>query len=446
MIISNIIQIIIGLMVLGVLVFIHELGHFLAAKKFGIRVLSFSIGFGKVLLKKTYKDTEYRISAIPFGGYVHMAGEHPEDNRTCEDSDFMAKPVWQRAIVSIAGPAANIITSIAFLWIVFMGGIPRETYLNNTIVGDIIKDSPAKISGFMPGDSIISINGELVKNWEDINRLLVFNSDTFKINIIRQNNPQTVLISGDLIKVEDALKKPAAGLIPPLPAVIGTIQKDSPAEAGGLKKDDIILAIDNISINSWYQIPEIINSYSSVIGTMQIIVKRGDLIQVCYTIPQYDKKNNRYLLGIIVAAPATETIAYPPGKAISKALNKSLEYTVMIFDVLKKLVSGAVSPKHLAGPVGIVQMSGTVAFGGILALLNFMALIGINLGVINLFPLVITDGGVLSLLAVEAVRGKPLSLKTQLILNRVFMSLFLTLFILITFNDILRIPLLMIGK
>lgn len=446
MILPNLIQIFIGLMVLGVLVFIHELGHFLAAKKFGIRVLSFSIGFGKVLLKKTYKDTEYRISAIPFGGYVHMAGEHPEDTRTCEESDFMAKPVWQRAIVSIAGPAANIITSIAFLWIVFMGGIPREKYLDNTTVGYVAKNSPAQVAGILPGDSIVSINKETVKNWEDINRVLVFNSDTFKINIIRKNILQTINIPGSMIKAEDALKMPAAGLIAPFPAVIGEVQKDSPADKSGLKKGDIILAIDNKTIKSWYQIPEIVNNYSPILGTMQIIIKRGDLIQVCNATPKQDKETKRYLMGIVVAPPETEAITYPPGEAIGKALDKSLEYTVMIFDVLKKLASGAVSPKHLAGPVGIVQMSGTVAFGGILALLNFMALIGINLGVINLFPLVITDGGVLSLLAVEAIRGRPLSLKTQLVLNRVFMAFFLSLFILITFNDILRIPLLMIGK
>lgn len=446
MILSNILQITIGLLVLGVLVFIHELGHFLAAKKFGIRVLSFSIGFGKVLLKKTYKDTEYRISAIPFGGYVHMAGEHPEDTRTSKDSDFMAKPVWQRAVVSIAGPAANIITSIAFLWIVFIGGIPRDIYLDNTTVGEVLKNSAAEKSGFIAGDSILSINGAAATNWEDINRLLVFKSDTFKVDIIRQNQPKTIKIPGDMIKVEDALKKPAAGLLPPLPAIVGDVQKNSPAETSGLKKDDVILAIDNITINSWYQIPEIVNNYSSIIGTMQIIVKRGELIQVCNASPKYDDESKRYLMGIIVAAPATKTVSYPPSTAIIKAFQKSLEYTVMIFDVLKKLVSGMVSPKHLAGPVGIVQMSGTVAFGGIIALLNFMALIGINLGVINLFPLVITDGGVLSLLAVEAIRGKPLSLKTQLTLNRVFMALFLTLFIIITFNDIHRIPLLMMGK
>lgn len=446
MILFRIFQIIIGLGVLGVLVFIHELGHFLAAKKFGIRVLSFSIGFGKVLLKKTYNGTEYRISAIPFGGYVHMAGEHPEDNRTCDESDFMAKPVWQRAIVSIAGPAANISTSILFLWIVFMGGIPRETYLDNTTVGDLIKNSPAEISGLMAGDSILSINNEDVKNWEDINQFLVFNSDTFRVNILRNSEPKEIKIPGDLIKVEDAIKTPAAGLLPPFPAIVGGVQKDSPAEIGGLKKDDIILAIDNQSIKSWYQIPAIVNRYSSIIGTMQIIVKRGDLITVCSAEPNYDKESKRFLLGIQVAPPETEKISYSPGKAIGKALDKSLEYTVMIFDVLKKLFSGSVSPKHLAGPVGIVQMSGTVAFGGILALLNFMALIGINLGVINLFPLVITDGGVLSLLVVEAFRGKPLSLKTQLLLNRVFMAIFLTLFIVITFNDILRIPMLMIGK
>ena len=443
----GILQIVIGLLVLGVLVLIHELGHFIAAKSFGIRVLSFSIGFGKVIFKKEYKGTEYRISSVPFGGYVHMAGEHPEDEQKGEDSDFMAKPIWQRAVVAIAGPAANIVTSFLFLWIVFMGGVERELFLDDTTIGAITKDTPAKSSGLKPGDKILSINGKDVNSWEEINQELAFQYDEYDIAIIRNGVDTNMAISGELMKKSDRLKVPAAGLIPPYPALIGAVSEGSPAEVAGLKAGDTIIAIDNQSIHSWYQIPGAISAYNEVLGALQIIVKRNDFIQVLNVEPKMMKEENRYIVGITVAPPQTQKITYSPIVSISKAWSKTVEYTGMIFTVLKKLVTGGVSPKQLAGPVGIVQMSGTVAFGGLFALLNFMALIGINLGVVNLFPLVITDGGLLSLLLVEAIRRKPLSLKTQLFLNRTFMLLFLALFMLVTFNDILRVPLLMMtGK
>jgi regulator of sigma E protease len=173
---------------------------------------------------------------------------------------------------------------------------------------------------------------------------------------------------------------------------------------------------------------------------MNIILRRnGSTVSVSVK-PSFNKEANRYLLGIQVAAPETRTIQYNAVKAIFKALDKSLEYTTMIFEVLSKLLSAAISPKQLAGPVGIIQMSGAVALISIVQLLNFMALIGINLGVLNLFPLIITDGGVLFFLLIESIRRKPLSLKAQMLMNRIAISLFITLFLFVTFQDFLRIP------
>jgi regulator of sigma E protease len=173
---------------------------------------------------------------------------------------------------------------------------------------------------------------------------------------------------------------------------------------------------------------------------MNIILRREDSTVSIFVKPSFDKEENRYLLGIQAAAPETRNIQYNAIGALFKALDKSMEYTTMIFDVLSKIFRAVISPKQLAGPVGIIQMSGAVALISIVQLLNFMAIIGINLGVLNLFPLIITDGGVLFFLLIESIRRKPLSLKAQIFMNRIAISLFITLGLFVTFHDFLRIP------
>lgn len=439
--------VILGIFILGILVLIHELGHFLVAKYFRIRVLSFSIGFGRVLFKKVYRETEYRISAIPFGGYVHMAGEHPEDEREHRDDEFLSKPVWQRVCVVSAGPAANIISSILFLWLAFSLGINRELYYDRPVIGDVTINSPAHKAGLLPGDSIISLNEKTVHTWEDILQLLSFQESRYLISYVRQHALHTTILEIPKQNTSGLPKYPSAGLAPCLPPKIGLVNQGSAAEKAGVKPGDSILAIDNQTIYSWFQISRLIAGYQSVYGPMQLIVKRNDSTLILCPEPEFSTKENRYLLGILVAQPPTRIVKYSLAAAIPKALDKSWEYTTMIFDILGKLISNEVSPKQLAGPVGIIQMSGVVALGSFVALLNFMALIGINLGVLNLFPLIITDGGVLLFLLYESIRGKPLSLKAQAAFNRAAIFFFIMLFVYVTFNDIMRIPeLLRMGR
>jgi regulator of sigma E protease len=430
----------IGIFVLGILVVIHELGHFFAAKACRIGVLSFSIGFGKPVYKKKIGETEYRISSIPFGGYVHMKGEHPEDAQQQAEDSFMSKPVWQRASVAIAGPAANIISSIFFLWLVFVIGVPHEKYLDRPVVGSVVDSSVAYEAGIAPGDSIIAINSIPVSTWEEIQRKLAYQESEYKITYIRKGITQNTVLKLNGNRGDDILNNSPTGLMACYPAQIGSVNNNSPAEKTGLQKNDFILSINNTPIYSWFQFSDIVSRYHPLDGPMNIILRRnGSTVSVSVK-PSFNKEANRYLLGIQVAAPETRTIQYNAVKAIFKALDKSLEYTTMIFEVLSKLLSAAISPKQLAGPVGIIQMSGAVALISIVQLLNFMALIGINLGVLNLFPLIITDGGVLFFLLIESIRRKPLSLKAQMLMNRIAISLFITLFLFVTFQDFLRIP------
>ncbi|MBD3390946.1 MAG: RIP metalloprotease RseP [Chitinivibrionales bacterium] len=441
-------QVIIGLLVLGVLVLIHEFGHFAMAKWCGIRVLSFSIGFGTPLLRKTIGGTEYRIGAIPFGGYVHMAGEHPEDAKEQAPDEYTAKPIWQRALVACAGPAANYLSALLILWVVFLAGVQRDVYLDRPIIGAVVDSSAAWEAGITAGDSIVALNGEPVASWDDIEQQFSTPEPSYEVTVVSRGEKRTVPLSLATARELGVPKSPSGGMLPPLPPRVGAVQKDSPAGRGGVETGDTVTAINDTAIHSWYQLSQIVSAYDSSMGALRVTVARGDSSRTLEIVPAYNDEAERFLLGITVAQPASRTVRFGPFAAVSRAMGRAWRYTTMIFDILAKLVTKQVSARQLAGPIGIVQMSGAAALAGLTAVLNFMALIGINLAVINLFPLVITDGGVLLFLIIESIRGKPLSVKAQSLINRIAIAFFIALFLFISFNDIQRIPILfrMLGR
>ncbi|MCU0608908.1 MAG: RIP metalloprotease RseP [Chitinispirillaceae bacterium] len=435
-----ILTVIIGIVVLGIMVFIHELGHFLAAKKLGFRVLAFSIGFGKVLLGKTVNGTEYRLSAIPFGGYVKMAGENPEDEASTIDAadNFQNRPIWQRATVAVAGPIANYLSAILMLWVMFMAGVDRPAYLERAILGGVADTSAAAEAGLMAGDSIVSINGKAVKSWNDFESLFLTQDKTYDVVLVRSGEQQTRKIITDS-KRGGRFAAPPFGMQPPVPAVVGQVNTGSPAETAGLRAGDTVLAIDGNKIISWFQLTTCVQAAKQD-SALRFDIARPGMRMSLQLVPQYNESEKRRIVGIRVAELKGHKVKYAPLPAFAKCLDKTKEYTVMIFDVLGKLAKRQVGADQLAGPVGIIPASGFIAMQGLGPILNFMALISINLGVLNLFPLIITDGGMLLFLLLEAVRRKPLTLKTQAAINRFAVVFFIMLFLYITFNDIHRMP------
>jgi regulator of sigma E protease len=433
-------QVVLGLIILGILVIVHELGHFSAAKKFKIRVLAFSIGFGKPLVKKTIGETEYRLSAVPFGGYVQMSGEHPEEKPEVEPGDFTAKPIWQRAIVAIAGPAANYVFAMLCLYLVFILGVDTPVYMTRPVVGSVDNGSRAMNAGFAPDDSIMSIGGKSVSSWEDVERRLAMQLPRYDIVLTRGTTVRTLTMGFEKVKSSRFPTDVTGGLHPCMPAVIGMVSSGSAGMAAGLKEKDTVVSINGVMLRSWYDLTSIVSRYDTLSGPMAIGVRRNGTMVTVNVVPKFNKDVKRYLVGISPARPEMKRLQYGPRASFEKMLDKSWSYTTMIFDVLAKLVSNDVSPKQLAGPVGIVQMSGVVALSGLVPILEFMALIGINLAVLNLMPLIITDGGLLLFLLIEAVRRKPLPVKYQLLINRVAISLFIMLGVYVTFNDIARVP------
>jgi len=435
-----ILQIVLGLLILGILVLVHELGHFAAAKAFSIRVLAFSVGFGKPVVKKTINGTEYRLSAIPFGGYVHMSGEHPEEKPDVEPGDFTSKPIWQRAIVAIAGPAANYLFAMLCLYLVFMLGVETPVYLTRPVVGSVDEGSIAAKAGFLPGDSIQTVGGKPVVTWEDIERMLSLQLSHNDIVVKRGAASSTLVLGFAMVKSSRIIRDVTGGLHPCLPAVIGTVNSGYPGKTAGLAEKDTVVSINGLVLHSWFELSSIVSKYDSLSGPLVFVLKRSGTAISVNVVPKYNKDEKRFMVGISPAQPEMTREKFGPVASVGKMAAKSWNYTTMIFEMLDKLISKEVSPKMLAGPVGIVQMSGVMALSGFTRILDFMALIGINLAVLNLLPLIITDGGMLLFLCIEAVRRKPLAVRYQVFINRIAISFFILLAVYVTFNDITRIP------
>ncbi|HEX3019870.1 MAG TPA: RIP metalloprotease RseP [Chitinispirillaceae bacterium] len=434
----SILSIVLGLLVLGILVFIHELGHFLAAKWCGIRVLAFSIGFGNPIIKKTFKGTEYRISSIPFGGYVKMAGENPDEGRAGAPDEFPSRPVWQRAIVAIAGPVANYIIGMLMLWVMFMYGVQQPIYYDRPIIGAVADTSAASDAGLMAGDSLISINNRQIKNWNDIDAAFALQQQHYNITLSR--NGQQKELQMTLKKNGDAFPKDlTGGMLPPLPAVVADVSKDSPAEKAGLKTGDTITNINGTTIHSWFQLSQMVSSYKGDDPLVISVARENSVLELSIK-PQFNSEVKRYQIGVRVDEGEKRNVSYSPVVAMQKGLDRTWEYTTMIFDVIGKMFAREVPASQLSGPLGIIPASGFMVLQGLSPILQLMALIGIQLAVLNLLPLVITDGGQLLFLIIEAVRRKPVSVNAQIIANKIAIAFFLLLFLFVTFHDIRRLP------
>jgi len=432
-----VIIVILGVLGLSFLVLLHELGHFIAAKSLKIPVEIFSIGFGKPLLKKTIGETEYRIAPFLFGGFIKMEGDEPGKP---SETGFNSRPVWHRATVAIAGPAVNLITAFLFLLLMFLTGTRYNAFKDSTKVGFVLEASPSY--GYIyQNDSITSINGKVVSNWDQVDMGLRDYSSEHTVELIRDGKSQTVTFT---IPVPDAdsLDKFQHGLEYFWPAVIGEVSPGGAAQQAGLLPNDTIREISGSAVTAWYDVPLIVGNYSAEDSDMEseqlplsFVVSRESGIDTIAVTPLFNSEYERYLIGIS-AREEQYLRKYSLGKSLALSGLKFKEYSTMIFSVLGKLGTRQVPIDHLAGPLTIILMFGSAAQAGVSYLLNFMAMISINLGIINLMPLVITDGGILLFLLIELIIKKPVPEKVQQNLSLIFVALFLTLFIVISYSDI----------
>ncbi len=453
-------------LVLGFLIFIHELGHFIAARLVGIRVEVFSIGFGKRLFGFRKGATDYRVSAIPFGGYVRMAGEElpgqgkaettaPPDPGTVQmpgtasmeipKSDSVAparngdtlneKSVPQRILVAVAGAFMNAIVAVILTIGLAYFGINIDAYLlQKPVIAHIQSGSPAEKSGLMPGDLITQINDVDVETWEDAQiRILMAASSKASVTYIRSGLETTT----DL-KLEDTDKFPFGGIGTPSKIIVGNVSKDSAAESAGLKSDDHIILINGQTLSSIFQLIDTINQSGG--ESVELTVRREETLQSIQLKPVFNEESKRYMIGISFAQDPDQVLRrYPAGESIVKGVELNLQMSAAMFGLVGKLIMGRESVDQLGGPVMIVDMAGKAARAGTRELIWLTALISLNLAILNLLPVPILDGGMVVFLIVEGIIRRPVGEKIQLALQNVFFILLISFALYVTYNDVIRL-------
>jgi regulator of sigma E protease len=421
------------LFVLGVLVFVHELGHFLAARRLGVRVLTFSLGFGPKLLKVRRGDTEYCISAIPLGGYVKMAGENPDDPRTGRPDEFLSKTKWERFQILIMGPAMNLILAVVVMAIVLAQGAEVPIYQDQPpVVGAVTPGSPAERSGIQRGDRILTVAGDQVDTWDDLFLAVGTRPDRdVALTVMRDGQTRTVSVR---TVSETRFEIGNIGVLPDINPIVASVIAGEPAERAGLKAGDIVVAVNGERMVTRTQFIEAISRNGG--KEIDLTIERGgQQLQVAATPEQ---RGDRGMLGVYVSEP-TRSFTPGPLEALQLSVERNIEFGGLIFKTLGGLFVGETSPRQLMGPVAIAQLSGESAQAGWIALFTLMASISLNLGLLNLLPIPVLDGGHILIMALEGVARRDFSMAVKEKMLLAGFVLLMMLMVTVIYNDLTRI-------
>jgi regulator of sigma E protease len=425
--------------VLGFMILIHEFGHYAVAKLLGVRVEVFSIGFGKRLLGFRKGDTDYRISAIPLGGYVKMSGENPMDERTGDPAEFLSHSRWHRFLIAIAGPSMNILLAIFLLTAVYMVHYEYPLFLDQPAVIEGIKhDSPAAQAGLQPGDRIVKVDGIENPTWEELQpREWLSPNQPLAITIQRGNQTfQKTIVPQAITSSEVG----SAGWFPEDPVIVDRIEANTPASKAGLQRGDRIVALDGqpllsieAMIDQLQQTKENPVDLTVIRGSQTLDFRMSPVLS-----KTEDPKERRYRLGFLNKR-ATKVTTLPFTQALSLSLEQNRKYSLLILELAKKILQGKVSPKAVSGPIGIAQDAGYAAQQkGWTPLMELTAGISLNLGIFNLLPIPILDGGVILFLLIEGLMRRDVSLRIK---ERVYQAafVFLVLFaVMVIYNDLMK--------
>jgi regulator of sigma E protease len=427
--------------VLGVLVFVHELGHFLAAKRVGIKVLKFQLGFNPTIASVRRGDTEYSIGALPLGGYVKMAGETPADDPTGREDEFLSKSKWERFQVLIMGPAMNLALAIVLTAVVLYQGAEVPVYQDQPpVVGAVTPQSPAARADIQPGDRILTVAGRQVETWERFfiavgtrpNREITITLQRGPTELARQVTPLTAPDSrydiGDI------------GVLPDSHPVVPRVNPGEPADRAGIKAGDVILAVDGQRVSFPSQLTAIIAKHPEETITVTVF-RNGAQHQIPVTPAKGGCTGVAPGIGCIGVAIGEQTKNIQPRalEAVTMSVKRNYQMTELILQTLWGLITRETSPRQLMGPVAIAQLSGESASLGWIALLSLMANISLNLGLLNLLPIPVLDGGHIFIMAMEGVARRDFSMKVK---EKMLLAGFVVLMMLMVtaiYNDLTRI-------
>ena len=433
---SFITDVVVVVFVLGVMIFVHELGHFLAAKFFGVRVLVFSLGFGKRLLHWTRGDTDYRISALPFGGYVKMAGDDPSAERKGEPWEFLSKPRWQRFIIVVMGPAMNILLAVLLLAGLYRFHFQKPAFEEQPArVGDVDANSPASQIGVEPGDLVVRLGSLQNPRWEDLEmKILTTVGEAMPIEVDREGRTLNMTLTP---RPSGPDRVGDAGLYPYEPGVIDKVEPGLPAGQAGLLPGDEIAGVDGKKILYWPHVSVLIQSSKGKPVQLSIVRAGREFSTTLQPVLTAVMGEKRWRVGVSFHND-TLVKRLTWRSAFAASLRDNSRYSLETFDVLGKILTRRLSPRTLAGPIGIAQASGEAYRAGFPELLMLISFISLQLGIFNLLPIPIMDGGVILMLIVEGLIRHDLSVKVK---ERFLQVGFLFLLILVVFlmcNDIMR--------
>lgn len=436
---------------LGILVTLHEYGHFWVARRCGVKVLRFSVGFGKPMFSWYDKHgTEFAVAAIPLGGYVKMLDERegpvPEELR---DQAFTSKPPGQRIAIAAAGPLANFMFAIFAYWLLSVVGVTHVA----PIVGQIADESVAERVGLQEGMEIHAVDGHRVSSWRDVNmRILERTGEHGSISMEVSEDGARGTVSGELSGwgLSDDTPNPLAefGITPwrpAVPPVLGQISEGGRAEAAGLQPGDRIVAVNGEAIGSWFELVEFIRNAPE--QTLQVTVERNGSEQSLSVTPEARTEESGESIGFVGAGveaiswpeEVLRDVSYGPFAAIPVALSETWADTRLTLVAIKKMVTGLLSPTNLSGPITIARVAEASVSSGFEDFVRFLAYLSVSLGILNLLPVPVLDGGHIVYYTIEALRGKPLSEQAQAFGLRIGMAMILTLMVFALYNDLMRL-------
>lgn len=439
-------------LVLGVLITFHEFGHFWVARRCGVRVLRFSIGFGPALIRwRDRHDTEFMIALLPLGGYVKMLDEREGEVAPAElDHAFNRRPVAQRMATVAAGPLANFVLAILAYWIVFLHGVQGVA----PVVAEIAPGSVAAAAGLQPGQEIVAVDGGATPTVQALGERLVRrlgDSGTIHLRVRERDSNLTRELNAELTRwdLDPDAPDPIGDLglklyRPPMPAVAATIEADGPAARAGLRVGDRIIAAAGQSVDDWETWVALVRARpeQAIAATVE---RAGERLEIEIT-PRRATVDGQTFGQVGMGAAGAEwpaeylrEVRYGAGDALLRAVQSTWDNSLMILKSIGKMLVGDISVRHLSGPITIAKVAGASAQYGLVPLLQFMALLSVSLGVLNLLPVPVLDGGHLVYYGVEAARGRPLSEKVQELGFRVGLSLIVGLMLLALYNDVLRL-------
>ena len=431
------------LILISIIVFIHELGHFSFARLFGVRVLDFSIGFGRSIKSwETKSKTIFNLRLLPFGGYVKMNGEEITEKSRSNDS-YSSKKYYQKLLITLGGPIFNFILAIVIFFVINLFG----TYKVMPIVGDVLLNSIANEKGIEKGDLITKIDNAEISSFSDAQLALskrLGESGYLEIQILRDENFYEFYLPIDnwLSTKEPSNLLYELGIFPPLKPVIGSVSEASPASVGGMESGDKILEIDGESILYWGDIRQEINKSRGD----EILVKilRENRINSLFVKPTFSENTLSWQIGISSSFELSDKARVLEKFTVIDSLQNSISQTYKVIEnsilFISKILLGQVSPKNLGGPVMIGQYAGeSVIYGGLYSFFYLIALISISLGIVNLFPLPVLDGGQALILTIEKIIGRDLPDKMLNFFYRLGTAFLIFLFVFVFFNDIFRI-------